>query len=105
MIIMLQPDAEPRDDVLKAVLDLASRYSGITARPYHFTGLKHSFTEVHLIGQTAGVPSDVFEALPGVLRVVRVSARYRLIGRHDPRTETAGFTYNGVRIDDRTMHV
>jgi 3-deoxy-7-phosphoheptulonate synthase len=54
---------------------------------------------------TAAVPTDAFEHLPGVLRVVRVSTRYRLIGRHDDQVETAGFDYHGVRFDDRTLNV
>jgi len=57
------------------------------------------------VGPTAGVPTAAFESLPGVSRVVRVSTRYRLIGRHDPRTETVGFTYNGVRFDDAAVLV
>lgn len=105
MIIMLQPDALDRSGVIRSVVQLAARYPGITARPYDFTGSKHSFTEVHLIGSTTSIPVEPFEALPGVLRVVRVSTRYRLIGRHDDRTEVAGFTYNGVRFDDRQVHV
>jgi len=35
-----------------------------------------------------------------VLRVVRVSTSYRLIGRHDDSLETVGFEYNGVLLDD-----
>jgi 3-deoxy-7-phosphoheptulonate synthase len=104
MIIMIQPDAERESDIVRTVTELASRYPGITARPYQFTGSKHSFTEVHLIGSTAAVPTEPFEALPGVLRVVRVSTKYRLIGRHDA-FETTGFTYNGVRFDDHQVHV
>ncbi len=62
-------------------------------------------TELHLIGPTAAVPTDVFEELPGVVRVVRVSAKYRLVGRHDPRFATVGFNYNGVAFDERQVHV
>jgi 3-deoxy-7-phosphoheptulonate synthase len=36
---------------------------------------------------------------------VRVSAKYRLIGRHDASTRTAGFTYNGIHFDDDSVHV
>jgi 3-deoxy-7-phosphoheptulonate synthase len=105
MIIMIQPDSADREAIVRSIVELAQRYSGISARPYDFTGAKHSFTEVHLVGQTGAVPIEPFEALPGVLRVVRVSSRYRLIGRHDHQVETVGFTYNGVRFDDRAVHV
>src|SRR5688572_28228928 len=105
MIIMIQPDAEREPEIVRAVMELAGRYPGISAKPYQFTGSKHSFTEVHLIGSTAAVPTEVFEAVPGVMRVVRVSTKYRLIGRHDPLHGTVGFTYNGVRFDDSGVHV
>jgi len=34
-----------------------------------------------------------------------VSAKYRLIGRHDPAHETVGFEHNGVHIDESTVHI
>ena len=105
MIILLEPDCARRDEVVAAVVLTASRFDAITAKPYDFTGARHSFTEVHLLGSAAGVPTSVFEELPGVARVIRVSARYRLIGRHDARTETVGFSYNGVRFDEASVLV
>jgi 3-deoxy-7-phosphoheptulonate synthase len=105
MIIMLQPDTADRDEAVQAIVQVAERYPGISARAFHFKGAKHEFTEVHLIGSTATVPIEAFEGLRGVMRVVRVSTKYRLIGRHDPRSEIVGFTYNGVRFDEKTVHV
>jgi 3-deoxy-7-phosphoheptulonate synthase len=40
-----------------------------------------------------------------VRRVVRVSAKYRVIGRHDPAHGTVGFEHNGVRVGDGEVHV
>jgi 3-deoxy-7-phosphoheptulonate synthase len=51
------------------------------------------------------VPTDPFEALAGVRKVVRVSVKYRLIGRPHPTAETPGFEYNGVHFDDKQVHV
>jgi 3-deoxy-7-phosphoheptulonate synthase len=87
------------------VEELAGRYPGITPRRFEYQGRDHKVTEIHLVGPTAAVPVHPFEELPGVRRVVRVSARYRVIGRHDSLSETAGFTYNGVRFDDRTVQI
>ena len=53
----------------------AARYEDVEAKPFSFEGARHQFTEVHLVGETAGVPTDLFATLPGVLRVVRVSSR------------------------------
>jgi 3-deoxy-7-phosphoheptulonate synthase len=105
MIIILEPDLPDQDGVVAAIAAAAERYPGVRVTPYRFAGVRHTITEVHLVGSTAEVPADVFEALPGVRLVVRVSAKYRLIGRHHPTHETVGFDYNGVRFDDGSLHL
>lgn len=105
MIIILQPDLTDADATIASVASTAGRYEGVHATPFRFEGERHAFCEVHLIGQTAGVPTDAFAALPGVLRVVRVSSRYRLIGRHHDDQAAVGFTYNGVTIDQSRVHL
>ena len=102
---MIEPDSPRRLETVGRVTELAARYPGIVAKVYDFTGTRHTFTEVHLIGGTAAVPVEPFEAIAGVLRVVRVSTKYRLIGRHDTTTGAVGFSYNGVRFDDTTVNV
>jgi 3-deoxy-7-phosphoheptulonate synthase len=84
---------------------MASRYEGVTARTYVFEGATQTVTEIHLLGPTGAVPTEPFESLPGVQRVVRVSSRYRLIGRHGSASETVGFTYNGVRFDEQGVNI
>ncbi len=96
MIIVLRSDLESPGETIAAVESVAARYEGVTARAYSYSGRRHVVTEVHLVGSTRAVPTEPFEAIPGVLRVVRVSARYRLIGRHDSEDEPLGFEYNGV---------
>ncbi len=105
MIVILEPDLGGQEAAIAAVRAVAARYPGVAVKPYEFRGTTHQFAEVHLLGPTAAVPTDAFEALPGVRQVVRVSAKYRLIGRHGLGNETVGFEHNGVRIDDRTVHV
>ena len=100
MIVTFEPEVSSSH--VDAVIRLAERYEGVTARKYEFRGAATTITEVHLIGSTATVPTGVFEGLPGVLKVVRVSVKYRLIGRH-PGMETPGFEYNGVRFDERSV--
>jgi 3-deoxy-7-phosphoheptulonate synthase len=84
---------------------MASRYDGVTTRTHVFQGVAQSVTEIHLLGPTGTVPTEPFENLPGVLRAVRVSSRYRLIGRHGSAPETVGFTYNGVRFDEHSVNI
>ena len=105
MIIILEPDLADRRATVQAITAIAARFPGVAVKPYEFTGERHTFTEVHLIGPTAAIPAAAFEDVAGVRQAVRVSSKYRLIGRHDPNHETAGFEYNGVRIDDRRVHL
>ncbi len=106
MIIVLEPDLDDTEPVVQAIVAIAERYEGITTRPYRYSGARHTFTEVHLIGPTGAVPTEPFESLPGVRRVVRVSAKYRLIGRHlDDDSRAVGFEYNGVKFDDQNLHL
>jgi len=105
MIIVLEPDLEHPEAVVQHIEESVSRYPGVTTRPYQFAGDRHHLTEIHIIGSTAQIPTEPFETIPGVLRVVRVTSRYRLIGRHDDHTRTAEFTYNGVTFGDRDVLV
>ena len=65
MIITFEPEAPPSH--VAAVIRLAERYEGVSARKYEFRGASTTITEVHLIGSTAMVPTSVFENLPSVL--------------------------------------
>ncbi len=103
MVITVDPAAA--DTTVPAIERIAARYEGVTTRRYDYAGEKERVVEVHLIGSTRLIPTNAFEALPGVLHVVRVSRRYRLIGRHASDTPEMGFTYNGVTFDRRTLSV
>jgi 3-deoxy-7-phosphoheptulonate synthase len=103
MIVTLEPDAPT--SAIDAVVRIAGRYPGVTARTHQFQGAAATITEVHLVGSTRTVPTEPFDGLSGVRKVVRVSVKYRLIGRHHPGSETPGFEYNGVRFDERSVHL
>jgi 3-deoxy-7-phosphoheptulonate synthase len=102
MIVTLESSADPK--TVDAIVRLAERHPGVTAKVYTFPGESETITEVHLIGSTQTVPAEPFEEVAGVRSVVRVSKKYRLIGRH-AGTGTYGFTYNGVRFDDEHVHL
>lgn len=103
MIIVLESDLDRPADAVQAIESAATRYDGVSTQLHSYAGLRYTVNEVHLIGQTREVPSEPFEAIPGVLRVIRVSARYRLIGRHDPGSQALGFTYNGISFGEQTL--
>jgi len=102
MIITLESNAEANS--IDAVVQLASRYPGVEPKTYVFPGKGATITEVHLLGSTQAVPTELFEELPLVRSVVRVSKKYRLIGRHTG-TASHAFEYNGVRFGDHEVHV
>ncbi len=103
MVITLEPDAP--ESTVEEILREAEKYPGVHARKYVFRGEEQNLVEIHLIGDTLKVPTEVFEGLPGVRSVVRVSTRFRLIGRHGDEWARLGFVYNGVRFDDDSVNV
>lgn len=105
MIIVLEPDLDDVNGVVDAATAIAKRYENIDVMLHRHKGSRHAITEVHLVGSTARVPTEPFMGLPGVLRVVRVSAKYRLIGRHHEDSETVGFEYNGVAFDSEHLNI
>ena len=103
MVITLEPNAP--DDVIAQIERLVARYPGIQPRRHTFQGSGHTVVEIHVIGQTATVPTEPFEAVPGVRRVVRVSTKYRVIGRHGTEPGPEGFEHNGVRFAPDVLNV
>jgi 3-deoxy-7-phosphoheptulonate synthase len=105
VIILLKPEVAPASAEVDQVLRALSVYPGITTRTHAEHGQTRSVIEIHVIGNTAAIPKEALEELPGVQQVVRVSDRYRLIGRHKGQVESKGFEYNGVRFDQDSLHV
>jgi len=105
VIILLKPEVAPASPEFDQVMRALSVYPGITTRTHAEQGQTRSVVEVHVIGNTAAIPKEPLEELPGVQQVVRVSDRYRLIGRHKGQVDSKGFEYNGVRFDQDSLHV
>lgn len=102
MIITLEEGTEQAS--IDTVVQLAARFPDVEPKAHVFRGKSATITEVHLIGSTRAVPTELFEELPFVRSVVRVSKKYRMIGRHAGEP-THAFEYNGVRFDDSQVHV
>src|SRR5262245_2759752 len=105
MIIVMKADLPPDSPELKQVLTLAERFPGITTQVHRIPGATRSLTEVYLLGTTGVVPSAPFEEFECVEKVVRITQRFRSIGRHDGGLEAVGFEYNGVQLSQDTFHV
>ncbi len=105
MIILLKPDVTSNGPEVEQILRALAAYPGVTTRTHAERGQTRSVIEIHVIGNTAAIPKEPLEEMPGVQQVVRVSDRYRLIGRHKGQVESFGFEYNGVRFDQESLHV
>lgn len=101
MIVTLKANA-PRE-AADFVVEQALRFPGVTPRVHRFAGSGGEVVEVHLLGDTQKVPERLFADLPAVRRVVRVSQKYRVIGRHGAADADVGFVYNGVRFDESAV--
>jgi 3-deoxy-7-phosphoheptulonate synthase len=105
MIIVMKADLPPDSPELKQVLSLAESFPGITTQVHRIQGATRSLTEIYLVGATGVVPSAPFEEFECVEKVVRITQRFRSIGRHDGGLEAVGFEYNGVQLSQDTFHV
>lgn len=105
MIIILRPDVVSDGPEVRDLLAAAARFPNIQSKVITNKGERHSLTEVHLIGETKVVPTEAFSELAGVMKVIRVSEKYRLIGRHQGQVEAIGFEYRGLRFGQDTLHV
>ncbi len=105
MIIVMKADLKPDSPELERVIARAESYPGIRTEVHRIEGATRSLTEIYLLGPTGVVPSGPFEEFECVEKVVRITQKFRAIGRHDAGLEAVGFEYNGVRISQETFHV
>jgi 3-deoxy-7-phosphoheptulonate synthase len=105
MIIVMKADLSPESAELRQIVALAESFPSIKAVVHTIQGATRRLIEVHLHGPTGVIPSKPFEEFEGVEKVVRITEKFRTIGRHDGQVEALGFEYNGVTISQDTLHV
>lgn len=105
MIVILEPDLERDDPRYQGVIDHLSTYPGIEIRVHEVKGRQQKLTEIYLIGDTKQLPIEIISQLPGVERAVRVSADYRILGRHKDDHRGSSFEYNGVTFGQDTLNI
>ncbi len=101
MIIVLKTNVP--DPEVTRVLALAESFPGISTEIHRVQGVGRSLTEIYLLGPTHAVPTAPFEEFEAVEKVVRITQRYRFIGRHDEAGLEVGFEYNGVEFSQKTL--
>ena len=105
MIIVLKADVAEGSPEVARIVALAEGYPGIQTRVHRIQGTGRSLTEIYLLGPTGVVPSGPFEEFESVEKVVRITQKFRAIGRHDGALEAAAFTYRGVTFSQDSFHV
>ena len=105
MIIILKPEADPGPEELRQLRAVAARFPDLSLRFHRVEGAFQTLHEVYVFGPTRQVPTEAFAELPFVQRVVRVSSRYRVIGRHGGQVPEVGFEYRGLRFSQDSFHV
>jgi 3-deoxy-7-phosphoheptulonate synthase len=105
VIVIFNSEVNPQGEEVERVLKYIEQYPGVNAQLHTVQGATRFLTEVYLIGSTETVDRAAIELLPGVERVVRISEKYRIIGRHRGQAEAVGFIYNGITFDQDACHV
>jgi len=104
MIIIMKPDVDPAGQEIRQLLDYLGQFQDIQTRSAGIRGSSRLVNEIYLIGPTHHVPIATLERMSGVEKVVRVSSKYRQIGRHGGQLDELGFVYNGVEFSQETFN-
>ena len=104
MIIIMKPDVDPTGPEVQKLLDFLSQFEDIQTRSSGIRGAQRVVNEIYLIGPTHHIPSEVIERMPGVEKVVRVSSKYRQIGRHGGQVDDVGFVYNDIEFSQQNFN-
>jgi 3-deoxy-7-phosphoheptulonate synthase len=103
VIIVMKADLPPSSPEIARVIAHAESYPDVRTEVHRIQGATRSVTEIYLLGQTGVIPTEPFEEFEGVEKVVRVTQKFRAIGRHEGKMEAVGFEYNGVKVSQDTL--
>jgi len=105
VIIVMKADVRPDSPEVRQIVELAESYPGVNTELHQIQGSTRSLTELYLLGSTGVIPTAPFEEFTCVEKVVRITEKFRSIGRHGGHLEAVGFEYNGVQIGQDTLHI
>ncbi len=104
MIIVLKADVEAEHPEVRRLIELAESFPDVHTELHRIQGATRSLTEIYLLGHTGVIPTTPFQEFACVEKVVRITEKFRSIGRHGGGLDAVGFEYNGVRISQDTFH-
>jgi 3-deoxy-7-phosphoheptulonate synthase len=103
MIIVMKADVAADSPEIQRVIAQAEAYPGVTTQVHRIQGATRSLTEIYLLGPTGVIPTAPFEEFASVEKVVRITEKFRAIGRHEGGLEAVGFEYNGVHVGQDSL--
>ncbi len=98
MIIVMRSEFGPDSPETRQVVRTAERFPDVHTELHVIEGATRTLTEIYLLGPTTTISSEAFEEIAAVEKVIRIRERYRTIGRHEGRSESVGFEYNGLHF-------
>ncbi len=101
----MKADVSPDDPEVRRLVELAESFPGVSTEFHQIRGATRSLTELYLLGSTGVIPTAPFEEFQCVEKVVRITEKFRSIGRHGTDLEAVGFEYNGVQMNQDTFHL
>ncbi len=104
MIIVLKADVESDSPEVRRLIERAESFPDVRTQVHKIRGATRSVTEIYLLGHTGVIPTEPFEEFACVEKVVRVTEKFRAIGRHGGGLDAVGFEYNGIRISQDSFH-
>lgn len=105
MILILKPNTEPESAEWAQLTRHLDSLGDISWTRHDIQGTEQRLTEIYLLGNTKALSTGTMQGLPCVERAVRVQTSYRILGRHGHEDRQNGFTYNGIRFDQDSLHV
>jgi 3-deoxy-7-phosphoheptulonate synthase len=105
MIIVMKSEFGPDSPETRQVIRTAERFPDVHTELHVIEGATRTLTEIYLLGPTTTISSEVFEEIAAVEKVIRIRERYRTIGRHEGRSESVGFEYNGLHFGQDSFHL
>jgi 3-deoxy-7-phosphoheptulonate synthase len=105
MIIVMKADVKPDSSAVQRIIALAKGYPGVDTEVHQIQGSTRALTEIYLLGSTGVIPTEPFEEFESVEKVVRITEKFRAIGRHEGHLEAVGFTYNGIEVSQDNLNL
>jgi len=105
MILILKPNIDHAGGEYRQLMEHLQNMPGIQTRIHQEHGSQQNLTEIYIVGDTSSLQLDDMLSLPGVERAVRISAEYRVLGRHKDEDRPTSFESNGVTFSQDNLNV